>query len=120
MGLKVDKIISLKGKYLETIFKRKGIKLTYVKMRFPSQPKNSPPVFELHYWQNPKRPPNSGYNHISFTIKNLDYEYKRLKRRGVKFISGPKVSADKRTKICFAYDPDRHLIEFIEDLRIKK
>ena len=116
LGLKVDKILTVQGKYPDAAFNKKGIKLAYAKLRAPRDPKNSPPVFELHYWQNPKIKPAPGYNHISFTIKNLEREYKRLHKLGVKFISAPITAPDKKTKICFGYDPDKNLIEFIEDL----
>jgi len=117
LGLKVDKILSLKGRYPQTILQKKGIRLTYVKMHSPSQSKNRPPVFELHYWKNPRISPCPGYNHISFTVKDIDDEYKRLTKLGVKFLSPPQEGPQGDTKICFAYDPDKHLIEFVEDLR---
>ena len=117
LGLRVDKILTVAGKYPETAFNIKGIKLTYAKLRAPCDPKNSPPVFELHCWQKPKIKPAPGYNHISFTVKNLDSEYKRSHKRGVKFISAPIMAPDKKTKICFGYDPDKNLIELIEDIR---
>lgn len=120
LGLKVAKIRTVKGRYPESALKIKGLKLTYVKLRTPNQSKNSPPVFELHYWQSPRILPKSGYNHLSFTVENLDEEYKRLKRIGLKFISPPVNSADKKTKICFGYDPDRHLIEFVQELKTDK
>jgi catechol 2,3-dioxygenase-like lactoylglutathione lyase family enzyme len=116
LGLKVLKILTVKGKYPETILNIKGIKLTYVKMRSPRQPKNNPPVFELHYWQHPKISPVKGYNHVSFTVEDLDYEYKRLSKSGVKFISPPVKTPYTSTKVCFAYDPDSNLIEFVEEL----
>ncbi len=116
LGLKVEKVLTVAGKYPETAFNIKGIKLTYAKLRAPRDHKNSPPVFELHYWKNPKIKPMHGYNHISFTVKNLDGEYKRLHKLGVKFISAPIMAPDKKTKICFGYDSDKNLIEFIEDI----
>jgi len=117
LGLKVDNILTVKGKYPETVLNIKGIKLTYVKMRTPNQSKNSPPIFELHYWQNPKISPRSGYNHISFTVDDIDYEYKRLSKLRVKFISPPQKAPNGDTKVCFAHDPDKHLIEFVEELK---
>ena len=121
MGLKVFKILTVKGKYPETVLNIKGVKLTYVKMHSPNQPKNSPPIFELHYWINPRRLSRAGYNHISFTVENIDHEYKRLSKLGIKFISKPIKAPDRKTKICFGYDPDNNLIEFVEELdeRIK-
>jgi len=116
LGLKVEKVITLKGTHLEKIFNKKGIVLRYAKLYAPSQHKKDAPVFELHCWEKPKIIPKKGYNHISFTVKNLDFEYKRLSKLGVKFISAPLKSPVTNTKLCFGYDPDGNLIEFIEDL----
>lgn len=116
LGLKVFKILTVEGKYPETVLNIKGVKLTYVKMRSSNQSKNSPAIFELHYWQNPRILPKPGYNHIAFTVENIDYEYKRLRKLGVKFISQPIKAPHSNTKICFGYDPDNNLIEFVEEL----
>lgn len=117
LGLKLFKVLKVEGKYPETVLNKKGIKLTYVKLRAKNQPKNSPAVFELHYWTRPKLANRARYNHISFSVENLDYEYKRLRKLGVKFISKPTRSPDGKTKICFGFDPDHNLIEFVEDLK---
>lgn len=119
LGFRVFKVLSVKGKFLQRLLGRKGIKLTYAKLYGPNQPENSHPVFELHCWQKPKVLAKANYSHISLTAKNLDYEYRRLSRRGVRFISAPCQSPGRKTKICFAFDPDDNLIEFIEDLKNK-
>lgn len=115
LGLKLVKLLSTEGKTPEVILGVKGIKLTYAKLRAPNQPKRSPAIFELHYWKSPKISPRGGYNHVSFSVKNLDREYARLRKAGVKFISKPVKAPYSGKKICFAYDPDKHLIEFAED-----
>lgn len=117
MKLKVVKTLTVKGRDIEAIFGIKGIKLTYVKMRFPGQSKSSPPAFELHYWHRPRISPRGGHNHISFTVKDMDREYRRLKERGVKFFSKPLKVSYSNAKICFCLDPDGHLIELIEGLK---
>lgn len=116
LGLKVEKVITLKGRHLETIFNKKGIVLRYVKLYAPDQDKRESPVFELHCWKKPKIISRKGYGHVSFTVKDLDFEYKRLSKLGVKFLSRPLHSPVTHTKLCFGYDPDGNLIEFIEDL----
>jgi len=117
LGLREVRMLTVKGAYLEKVFDRKGVVLTYVKMRDRHQPKHIQPVFELHHWEGSWKKGPKYLHHISFTVDDLDAEYRRLKRRGVDFISAPVISPDGRTKICFAYDPDRVLIEFIEDIR---
>ena len=116
LGLKVEKVITLKGRHLENLFNKKGIILRYAKLYAPAQNKKESPVFELHCWKKPKMFPKKGYGHISFTVKGLDSEYKRLSKLGVKFLSRPLHSPVNKTKLCFGYDPDGNLIEFIEDL----
>ncbi len=116
IGLKVSKILTVEGEYLETVFGIKGAKLTYVKMCNPKPAKDNPPIFELHHWEHPKILPKSGYGHISFTIKDIDSEYKRLSRLGVRFISKPIKTPYTNTKVCFGHDPDNNLIEFVEEL----
>jgi len=116
LGFKVQKVITIKGKHLESIFNKKGIKLTYAKLYAPGQGKREHPLFELHCWEKPKIIPRKGYNHVSFSVKDLDFEYKRLSKLGVKFISPPLNSPVTNTKLCFGYDPDGNLIEFMEDL----
>lgn len=117
MRFKVAKILDLEGEYPQKLFNIKGIRLTYVKMYSPGQPKGSPPVFELHYWKKPRIYPRKNRIHISFTVTGIDREYKRLRKLGVKFISGPVKTPYNNTKICFAYDPDNNLIEFVEDIK---
>lgn len=116
LGLKLSRVRTVKGEYPQTVLGKKGIKLTYAKLRCPGQDRNAPAVFELHYWHRPRIASRSGYNHISFTVKDLDSEYKRLSKLGTKFLSAPTKAPKGRTKICFGYDPDGHLIEFVEDL----
>ena len=117
LGLKVSKIVTVKGRYPQTALNMKKVILTYVKMRSQNQTKYSPPIFELHYFVSPKILPKAGYNHISFTVKELEDEYRRLSILGVKFISRPIKATDGNTKVCFAYDPDKNLIEFVEELK---
>ncbi|MFH1458463.1 MAG: VOC family protein [Candidatus Omnitrophota bacterium] len=116
LGFKVSKVLTVEGKELQELFSLKRAKLTYVKLHTPGQSEKDPPVFELHYWHTPPKKPRGGFSHISFTVDGLNREYKRLKKIGVKFISGPKKVTYSHSRICFGYDPDHHLIEFIEDL----
>jgi glyoxylase I family protein len=120
LGLKVSRILTVKGKYPETILNIKGIKITYAKLRVPNQPKNRPAYFELHHWKSPRISAKKGYGHVSLIVGNIDREYERLKKLGVKLISRPMVAPHGYTKICFGYDPDRNLIEFVEELKTFK
>lgn len=115
LGFKVSKVITVRGKYPQTVLGIKGIRITYVKLYAPHQTKKTKPILELHHWKNPEKIPKKTYNHISLTVKDIDYEYQRLLTQGVKFISQPIKSPYRRSKLCFAYDPDSNLVELIED-----
>lgn len=115
LGLRVSKKLTLEGPYPEKLFNIKGIRIAYVKMHDPSQSKKSPPVFELHCWLRPKVKKLSGYNHISFTVKDAKKTYKILKQNKINVISEPTAAPDSGCLFFFAKDPDNHLIEFVQD-----
>jgi catechol 2,3-dioxygenase-like lactoylglutathione lyase family enzyme len=115
LGLRVSKAVIIEGDYPEKIFNVKGIKLEYAKMRHPGQSVRDEPVFELHCRKAPRFSPSRWRGHIAFTVKDIESEYRRLKKAGVKLISEPVQSPDGRVKICFAYDPDMNMIELMED-----
>ncbi len=115
LGLKVVKRVTVGGNCPETIYNIKGLKIAYVKLRAQRDLKKMGGMVELQYWQRPKMPPKKTRSHISFSTDNLGLEYKRLKKRGVRFISRPVILPNGRSKLCFCYDPDKNLIELIED-----
>lgn len=57
-----------------------------------------------------------GLSHIAFTVKDIQKEYDRLLRAGVKFNAPPQVSADRRAKVTFCRDPEGTFIELVEVL----
>lgn len=114
LGLEVVRQCTVEGKYPETAFRMKGVSITYVKLRCPGRPGKSPALLELQHWKRPKRLPAAGLHHISFIVDGLEREYRRLRRRGVRFLSGPVRSPSGDTMLCFARDPDGNLIEFVE------
>ncbi len=115
LGLTVTKRLTIDGGYVDDVFGRRGVKLTYVKLQFPGREPACEPPLELHYWHRPRRLPARGFHHISFTVTDLAGEYRRLKRRGVRFLSKPLSSPYAKTRLCFCCDPDGNLIELIED-----
>ncbi|MDP8261762.1 MAG: VOC family protein [Candidatus Ancaeobacter aquaticus] len=117
LGFSLCKKVTVSGLYPDYLFQRKKVRLTYAKLHSPEQSKKSEPMFELHYWHNPRFRPRVTYDHIALTSSDLDNEYKRLKKCGLTFISKPKKAPHGGTKVCFGYDPDGHLIEFMEDIK---
>jgi glyoxylase I family protein len=63
---------------------------------------------------NEGRLPNAvGITHMSFDVVDLDHEYERLQRAGVKFNSKP-ITVRNMIKACFGYDPDGNIFELQE------
>lgn len=118
LRLKIIKDHHEKSNYIETIL---GIKRADVRtIKLAADDGN---LIELIYYYLPKlkskRKANIneiGSSHISFLVKNVDREYLRLKKRGVEFISPPKVSPNNYAKVCFCKDPDGIFVELVEIL----
>ncbi|MCM8760923.1 MAG: VOC family protein [Candidatus Omnitrophica bacterium] len=117
LGLKVEKTRTIKGPYLEKVLGGQGRQLTYVKMYGPGQRNNEKPIFELHCWGKSRAASGITRGHIAFTVSDLDKEYARLRKSGVRFVSEPVMAPDGVTKLCFGLDPDGNLIEFMEDIQ---
>jgi len=58
------------------------------------------------------------FNHLAFTVDNVDKLYKDLKMHDINVLSKPKIMGT--CKIFFARDFDRNMIELVEELDAKK
>ena len=74
----------------------------------------------LHYFSPESRPlppekrsNDIGTAHAAFRVKNIDAYYKRLRERGVRFISEVQGSSTGE-RFCYFYDPDGAILEIIE------
>jgi len=114
LGLVVVRRRTVEGEYPETAFGLKGVRIAYAKLRCPGSRTAGSAFLELQEWRKPKRRPAAGSHHISLLVADLGREYRRLRRRGVRFIAEPVTSPDRTTALCFGYDPDGNLIEFVE------
>ncbi len=119
LGLKVEKTRVVAGPDAARTFHKKAVSLEYAKLSPPGWPQGRPAPFELHCWHFPKLRPKKECGHVSFTVEDMDRTYKRLRARGVRFLSGPSCMPSGKSKLCFACDPDGNLIEFIEDIKRK-
>ncbi len=117
LGLKIRREMVEAGKYIDNLSNLKGVKVKTIKMSA-----DDGNLIELLYYEShPRKPINRdicdrGYSHISFTVKSLDYEYKRLREKEVKFNCAPQISPDGRAKVVFCRDPEGNLIELVEEL----
>ncbi len=55
-----------------------------------------------------------GLTHIALGVNGLDHLYKKLRKKGVKFISQPEIAPDKYAKVCFCRAPEGTYIELVE------
>ena len=116
LGLKVVKSKDESGRYISAVTGIKGTKIRTVKMAA-----DDGNLVELVYFYNKKfaktgpswRP---GMSHISFTVDDIDAEYKRLRKEGAAFISAPKPSPGGYARMAFCKDFEGNLIELVEVL----
>ena len=107
----------MSGDYLDEILNEKSVDLEVVFL----EAENQSTVIEL---LNIKSPENkigdnvpffqTGLNHISIEVDNIDSIYTQLKAEGYKTNSKPLISPDKQVKICFVREPNGILLELIE------
>lgn len=119
LGLKLKKKMNESGAYMDKISGLKNVKVTTVKMA--AEDGN---LIELIYYQSHKREAipkkeicEAGISHIAFTVENLDAEYKRLSKAGIKFNAPPQVSPDGYAKVTFCHDPEGNFIELVQVLK---
>jgi len=118
LGLKIKKDMIEEGKFIDTILGIKNVKVRTTKMAAD----DGNLIELLWYKSHPrKRRKNNdickiGTSHIAFTVENLDYEYKRLKEKGIKFNCSPQISPDRKAKVAFCHDPDGAPVELVEEL----
>ena len=118
LGLKIKIDMLEEGKFIDTILGIKNVKVRTIKLAA-----DDGCLLELLWYKSHprKRRKNNnacdiGASHPAFTVENLDYEYKRLKEKGIKFNCSPQISLDKKAKVTFCKDPDGVLIELVEKL----
>jgi catechol 2,3-dioxygenase-like lactoylglutathione lyase family enzyme len=118
LGLEIKIDALEKGKFIDDILNLKNVKVRTIKMSA-----DDGNLIELLWYKSHLKKPNKkeicgiGASHVAFTVDNLDYEYKRLKKQKVKFSCPPRISPDGRAKVTFCYDPDGTPIELVEELK---
>lgn len=72
--------------------------------------------FEETVEQPTKTINDTGITHICLNVLNLDELYFELSNKKINFINEPIVNKSKTAKVCFCYDPEGNLLEFVESL----
>lgn len=118
LGLKVVNKMVESGNCIDKISGLKNVKVTTIKLAA-----GDGNLVELLCYHSHKREIvfkkdicEIGVSHVAFTVENLDAEYKRLLRAGVKFNAPPQISPDGYAKVTFCSDPDGNFIELVEKL----
>ena len=117
LGFKVSKQMEEAGDYIDNISLLQNVKVTTVKMTCPS----GQMIELLKYHSYPaKRSTREifeiGISHIAFTVNDLNFEYERLKKKGIQFNAKPQLSPDGYAKVTFCRAPEGTLIELVEVL----
>lgn len=56
-----------------------------------------------------------GWNHLAFTVRDIDAEVARLKERGVSFSAEPRPKVPGAIRVAFLHDPDGNTLELFEE-----
>ena len=121
LGLKVQMDMLEQGKFIDSISNLKNVKVRTIKMSAD----DGNLVELLWYKSHPRKPGGEkeickiGVSHVAFTVEDIDYEYKRLKEKGVKFHCPPQISPDNKAKVAFCHDPEGNHRELVEILALK-
>ena len=108
LGLIEIKRETLKGNYIGTLL---GFpRLTYIKLATPK----TKDLIELYLVPSNKFH-HDAFNHIAFTIDNLDKFYQKYKDK-IHFLSEPILDPNKTHKVVFCEDYDGNLLELVEKL----
>lgn len=66
---------------------------------------------------DPQRPPHHhGYTHVAIEVSDIDREFERLTRAGVKFNCAPPKIEGGGIRAAYGRDPDGNIIEILEIL----
>lgn len=105
-----------KGSFIKKILNDEQVEVRTVKM------KNKDFMLEFLYFDETdgvfeKNIKSLGCTHIALTVKDVESLYEKLLNFGVRFLSKPEVSEDKRAKVCFMKDPNNEFfIELVEEM----
>ena len=118
LGLKVAQDFREEGDYIDSVLGLFGARVWMVKLtandgsmiellQYPSHPREAR--------QNPQLC-DIGCSHVAFTVDDIDKEYERLSKNGVRFNCSPYISPDGYARVTFCHDPDGTSIELVEVL----
>ena len=119
LGLRITKELNESGDFIDKILGMRGTHVRTVKLK---SDEGKSLVELLHFKTYPrgkrKISANSiGYTHVSFSVRDIRRQYRKLIKSGVEFNSPPQDSPDGYAKVAFCKDPDGNLIELVQELK---
>jgi len=117
LGLKIANDFIEESDHIDAILGFSSIRLRIVKLSIDDRV-----LIELLHFVKPQNdsisPPvwNLGCSHVAFTVHNIDKEFDKLSKNGVRFNCPPCISPDGYAKYTYCQDPDGTNIELVEVL----
>jgi lactoylglutathione lyase len=117
LGLKVKTEKREKGEFIDKLLSLDNVNVKIVKL----SARDGNLVELLHYGSHRSNSTarcvyDTGYSHIAFTVDNIDHEYKRLKKEGIRFNSAPLSFPHGKAKVAYCKDPEGNFIELVEEI----
>ena len=115
---KVKKDLNESGKTLDNVLQKKNVKVRTLKLS-----DDYGNLVELLYFKSPKAIDKNKYftnsigiTHLSVTVKNINYIYKKNKKK-IKFNSKPLLSEDKKVLMTYCRTPEGCFLELVQELK---
>ena len=119
LGLHIQGKTVEHGDFISKLFNSENVELKTIKL---SADDNSTRL-ELLEFNNPKISKTkkimlfeSGFTHISLTVKNLETLYLRLRKFGIEFNCPPTISPNGTLKVAFCKDFEGNYLELSEEI----
>lgn len=120
LEMKVVRRMDEHGPFIDTILRQEAVRVTTVKLGGNS----GETLLELLKFYSPAVTEESngrgmfsiGPTHLALTVSDIDALCERLRAAGIRFVTGPQVSADGLAKVCFCADPEGTPVELVQML----
>ncbi len=117
LGFKIDIQMEESGNYIDNILSMQDVRVVTVKLSSPSGQMIELLKYSSHPSELKKRAIcEIGISHLAFTVDDLNFEYERMKGKGIKFNSQPQTSPDGYARVAFCKAPEGTWIELVEML----
>lgn len=119
LGLQVVKLMEEAGEYINNMLVLKDVNVTTIKLAAPDGNLIELLYFHSHprKFKKIKQACDIGITHFAIAVDDLNEEYNRLLKAGIKFNAPPQQSPDGYAKVTFCRDPDENLIELVQVLQ---